>query len=150
MDISQIMEKNQENIKKAEKILYLGPFLIGWVPGIWLYNFDAYEFKLASTGFLQLIIYSLILTLNHFLAYLDLGGYGNYPLYLDSLLAMAYLAIHPEYQIKLGCPGWVTPIPGKAVAGGGKHHQDTLRGGLNLPTMGSRNYFIEKHHPALY
>ncbi|GEM_PF-3728635 len=93
MDISQIIENNQENIKKAEKILYLGPFLIGWVPGIWLYNFDTYEFKLALTGFLQLVIYSAILTLNHFLAYLDLGGYGNYPLYLDSLLAVGYLAV---------------------------------------------------------
>ncbi len=116
MDISQIMEKNQENIKKAEKILYLGPFLIGWVPGIWLYNFDAYEFKLASTGFLQLIIYSLILTLNHFLAYLDLGGYGNYPFYLDSLLATGYLAISIRNIIQnWNAPGELLPSPEKLL-----------------------------------
>ncbi len=116
MDISQIMEKNQENIKKAEKILYLGPFLIGWVPGIWLYNFDAYEFKLALTGFLQLIIYSLILTLNHFLAYLDLGGYGNYPFYLDSLLAMAYLAVSiRNIRSNWDAPGGLLPSPEKLL-----------------------------------
>lgn len=84
-------EKMSSLFKKAEIILYAGPFFIGWIPGIWRYEFSENEFKVAISGMIMLVLYSIILMLNHTIAFLDIAGYSQYPLYIDSVFALLYI-----------------------------------------------------------
>lgn len=93
-NLKENLKMNKNNypfVKKLELILYMGPFFIGWVLGIWMYTFDRYEFKTAISGMIMLILYSILLIINHMIAFMDIGGYGEYPIYLDSILSLFYL-----------------------------------------------------------
>jgi len=68
-----------------------GPFLIGWIIGIYKFDSNSRLFALSLQEMFLFLIYILILFLNHVLAFLNVFNYSDYPYYIDSVLALLYL-----------------------------------------------------------
>ncbi len=74
-----------------ESTLIIGPFLIGWLLGLLRYPPSNIKFKLAFQSGFIFVIYMFLLTLNIFLAWLNILGYLQCSYYIASILVCLYI-----------------------------------------------------------